>query len=1038
MFLNYINGDENNNTVYGGADPDVISGLGGDDLLDGAANDDRLYGGAGNDTLLGGAERDLLSGDAGNDDLDGGADGDYMIGGDGDDSLQGGAGQDTLIGGFGTDTLRGGDGDDTLDGGGNDDLLLGGPGKTTYVFARNDGRDIVVHDPSTFGARQDVVKFDAGIGMSDLWIERIERGVMDDLRILVHTARPQEIILQGFMSADADGAVSLDLQEIRFADGAVVDNEAIIARLLRPSEWADTLSGGMGADVIDAKAGDDIVAGGAGDDTISGGRGNDQLRGGAGSDVYLFAVGDGRDTLADVAEAGSVHGNIIRFNLSVAPEDVRVVRSGTQLEITYGAGDVIVLADGAAFKRIDYQLGGYHMLDVDMNHAPVLQTPLADQRAGHGRVFTLEVPANTFHDRDPGTVLALTLTQADGAALPDWLSFDPASATLHGMVPDGLIGSVALLLTASDQDGAQASDSLILTIGVPNNAPTVTAGSAGLTTSEGRFFEVAVPSFADPDAGDTLALSMSMSAVGWALPVWMSFDGKGTIRGVADHFTAGSYPLIATATDAGGLSVHSAFTLVIDDVHRAPVPSQTIAPVHAARNTPFNFAVPARAIVHPDGDRMTWSATGEGGAALPPWLRFDALSRTFSGVPSLSDAGQFTVLLSATDAAGASATNPFQIAVSPHLAMRFGGTDAANVLSGGMADDTLRGLDGNDRLSGLEGDDVLDGGLGNDTLIGGAGNDYYTVEAADVVVELANQGRDEITSLVSMTMPAWVEVLRLAGTLHLAATGNEAENLLVGNSGNNVLRGMGGNDILRGGAGLDLLTDSQGNNLFDGGIGNDTLGGGAGAEMFIGGAGNDVIHPGAGRNTIAFNRGDGADELRTDGGATENVISLGRGIPYASLSLRKLGNDLILDTGAGDQISLSQWYASPARQSVAYLQVIINERIEWQAGSVNPATVGPVHLFDFKALGALFDQARADDPALLSWSMGQALAATHLQGQSEAAAGGSLAYQYGVKGTLANVGQVAALTIIGSSDFGDPNQAFLAPLALADASGVLI
>ncbi|MGY2173555.1 hypothetical protein, partial [Pseudomonas gingeri] len=44
-------------------------------------------------------------------------------------------------------------------------------------------------------------------------------------------------------------------------------------------------------------AGNDTLMGGAGADTLEGGTGNDVLNGGAGGDIYLFKLGDGRDTL---------------------------------------------------------------------------------------------------------------------------------------------------------------------------------------------------------------------------------------------------------------------------------------------------------------------------------------------------------------------------------------------------------------------------------------------------------------------------------------------------------------------------------------------------------------------------------------------------------------------------------------------------------------------------------------------------------------------------------------------------------------------
>jgi Ca2+-binding RTX toxin-like protein len=99
--------DDSANTVTGGADGELMYGLGGDDRMQGNASAnilagntglDMLTGGDGNDTLFGGRDADVLYGDAGDD----------MLSGDrGDDMRTGGAGADRFAGhlGGGADTV---------------------------------------------------------------------------------------------------------------------------------------------------------------------------------------------------------------------------------------------------------------------------------------------------------------------------------------------------------------------------------------------------------------------------------------------------------------------------------------------------------------------------------------------------------------------------------------------------------------------------------------------------------------------------------------------------------------------------------------------------------------------------------------------------------------------------------------------------------------------------------------------------------------------------------------------------------------------
>ena len=66
-----------------------------------------------------------------------------------------------------------------------------------------------------------------------------------------------------------------------------------------PGEGADLLDGEGGHDTLYGDGGDDTLYGGAGDDVLAGDGGADTLTGGAGADTFVFAAGDGADTITD-------------------------------------------------------------------------------------------------------------------------------------------------------------------------------------------------------------------------------------------------------------------------------------------------------------------------------------------------------------------------------------------------------------------------------------------------------------------------------------------------------------------------------------------------------------------------------------------------------------------------------------------------------------------------------------------------------------------------------------------------------------------
>jgi Ca2+-binding RTX toxin-like protein len=242
---------------------------------------------------------------------------------------------------------------------------------------------------------------------------------------------------------------------------------------------------------------------------------------------------------------------------------------------------------------------------------------------------------------------------------------------------------------------------------------------------------------------------------------------------------------------------------------------------------------------------------------------------------------------------------------------------------------------------------------------------------------------------------------------------------------------------LQGGAGTDTLTDTVGNNLFDGGAGNDTITGGTGNELFIGGTGSDTITTSTGADVIAFNLGDGSDIVNSSTGK-DNTVSLGKGIKYADLQFKKNGNDLILVTGASDQITFKDWYANTANHSVANLQIVIEGTSDYNSASANKLNNKKIEQFNFDGLVTKFDQARAAQPSLTSWALSASLLEFYLSGSDTAAIGGDFAYQYAKNGNLSNFSLTPAQAVLNNAQFGTASQTLQPVGNLKDLTPVMI
>jgi len=388
------------------------------------------------------------------------------------------------------------------------------------------------------------------------------------------------------------------------------------------------------------------------------------------------------------------------------------------------------------------------------------------------------------------------------------------------------------------------------------------------------------------------------------------------------------------------------------------------------------------------------------------------------------------------------------------------------VLIGTGADDTLVGDAGDDTLAGRLGADVLQGGAGNDSLLfardavwsgnlrrtnvgspgfagtgetaslNGRNRSFDLFDGGAGRDTLLGTARGDAVLLDDALSPAQAGGARIAGIeviqvgdgsdlVDLASTRFSYGAVLVdAGAGNDIVWSSAGDDLIYGGSGNDRVFAGAGDDYVSGDGGNDDLYDGAGNALLAGGRGADRITLGGGHDIVAFNRGDGRDTVRGVGAA---VVSLGGGIEYRDLALRKSGADLLVEVGAGERITLKDWYADPQNQMVKTMQVIA-ETMQ----APYPATHGAlfaekVQWFDFSAIVAAFDEARTTTANLGRWQMMDQLLVTHLGGSSSEALGGDLAYQYGLNGAFTGLGLGAVQEVLGASGFGTDPQA-LRPL----------
>lgn len=107
----------------------------------------------------------------------------------------------------------------------------------------------------------------------------------------------------------------------------------------------DVLMGGEGNDALSGGTGNDQLFGGEGNDTLRGGAGNDTLSGGEGNDTFVFASGEGRDTVLDF-KAGQGAGDVVEFSRDDFADYQALIASGAFTNGEHGAQ--IAFDDGSS------------------------------------------------------------------------------------------------------------------------------------------------------------------------------------------------------------------------------------------------------------------------------------------------------------------------------------------------------------------------------------------------------------------------------------------------------------------------------------------------------------------------------------------------------------------------------------------------------------------------------------------------------------------------------------------------------------------
>lgn len=931
-------------TLYGDGMANIIYGNNGTDLLSGNDGNDILYGDNATNSHGVSDGHNILDGGAGNDTLNSGDGGDTLTGGSENDQLNGAAGADTLVGGSGDDTLDGGGGIDVADYRSatakvviasvsvnpNDMTDL-----TTGVLSGTEGTDIitstveVIYGSSGYG---DTMTGNAntnvfyGWGGNDtlsggLGNDTIYGGTGDDI---VAGDGGNDLLVGGDIigtlagwdtvdySTDIAG-VTLNLTTGTATDGSGgTDTLSGFSKVLG-SNFADTITGNIGADDLRGGGGDDWLVMSAGNDTIYGGTTTETT----GDTVDFIAAttagvivnlatnnASGTDIGTDVIyEVENVSGSNFADTITGNANANTLVGRALNDTIVAGSGaDVIYGDDNVLDVNFDgIQTGNDSLYGQDGNDT--MYGGLGnDSLWGGNNDDTLyggtgsdyingENGINVLFGNDGNDTFELNVTTATntitGGSGTDTLYFYNAAAvtinlaTLSSAQATGGGGSVMLIDSTENIVGSNGGADAITGNALANaiwayNGNDLVYGAGGIDTIYGGagadrlYGDIAVPIVTD--GGNTIYGGEGNDTLygGLGNDTLNGDDGGAYATTCNDTLVAMSGSDGSDVLDGGQGTDTADYTAVSNNISVTlnGATTATVAVTGGDADTVVNIenfiGGSGNDYIVGDGN---WNSIngGAGNDTLLGGGGNDVLTditgiNTFAGGTgndTITGNGATSWLDYSIDGIAEGATTDLRTASGQAISGVRGSDTIASIhnITGSAYNDNFSGNASVNTINGGVGDDIIEGYGGSDILDGGTGTDtvtYFNENKINVTL-LDGGAATNVGVWNGVNFTTEVDIVsnfeNIAGSNSSTAALNS--DTISGNSSANTIWGYAGNDLLYGAGGNDFL---------DGGESNDTIAGGTGADNILGGNGSDVLR-GGGTAYNSVNTADGAVDI---------------------------------------------------------------------------------------------------------------------------------------------------------------------------------
>ena len=245
------------------------------------------------------------------------------------------------------------------------------------------------------------------------------------------------------------------------------------------------------------------------------------------------------------------------------------------------------------------------------------------------------------------------LAQTAGLGADGMFPLGTTTETWVATAPGGLTAEISFTVTVETTNALPEIDA-IDDVEVDEDTPSVTVPISGVSYGIDCVAQTVAVTAVGNNAGlitDVVANHVANAATG------------SIVLTIAPEMS-GSADISVVVTDGEGASVVETFTITVNAVNDAPfvvapVPAQTV-------NASYELSVTISSVLGDlfddiDDDELTVGVALEGGAPLPAWVTIVGDVATIK--PMIADTGCYTMVVTATDAAGASASSNFELCV---------------------------------------------------------------------------------------------------------------------------------------------------------------------------------------------------------------------------------------------------------------------------------------------------------------------------------------------------------------------------------------